>query len=220
MKIRQRTCLFTLLLGMLATLNACDALSDLENKVQEFQATANAVETSLQQGLDLIETGQAIVTNIEGSGVGQTALALATGFQESGLLKTAQSVATEKGPELLQTVQYFASQQVPILKGTAQAIATRYPSPSDFPVMEGEKSSFQSSPDYVSYRIDAKLQDVVEYYKNEMPNSGWDPIISASVINENGALIHYEKHDRKAVLAINIDPDTNYTIVQITIQDG
>jgi len=220
MKIRQRAGLIIYLLVALISINACQVLANFENEAQEFQATANAAETRLRRGLEILETGQAIVDNVEGSGIGQTAVALATGFQESGILETAQSVATEKGPELLQTAQYFATEQVPLLKGTVQAIVTRYPSPSDLPVMEGEKSDFQSSSDNLSYRIDAKVQDVVEFYKNEMPNSGWDPIISASVINENGALIHYEKHDRRAVLAINIDPDTNNTIVQITIQDG
>jgi len=219
MKIRQCAGLITLLVSMFILLSACDVVTDLENKVEGLQTTANAVETSFQQGSDLIETGQAVIANVEGSGIGQTALALATEFQVSGMLETAQSGAAEKGPELLQTVQYFASEQAPKLIGTAQAITTRYPSPSDLPVMEGEISGFQSSPDNVSYRIDAKMQDVVEFYKNEMPNSGWSPIISASLINENGALIHYEKRDRKAVLAINIDPDTNNTIVQITIQD-
>jgi ABC-type Na+ efflux pump permease subunit len=210
-----------LVIGLLAAgLQACESVSEVEEKIERLQGTVVAVETSLEKGLELIETGQAIVTKVEGNSLVQTAQAVSDKLKESGLLETAQAIATKEGPALLQTVQNFATEQVPGLQETAKAVATRLPTQADIPVMKGEKTNYQASPKGVAYTINVEYRSVLDFYKQEMPAFGWERIDAASIVNKNGAIIHYKKLDRNAVVSISADPSTDYTIVQITIQDG
>jgi hypothetical protein len=210
-----------LVIGLLAAgLQACDSVTEVEEKIERLQGTIIAVETSLEKGLELIETGQAIATMVEGNSLVQTAQAISDKVKESGLLETAQAIATQQGPPLLQTVQNFATEQIPRLQETAKAVATRLPTQADIPVMKGEKTNYQASPKSVAYSINIEYRSVLDFYEQEMPAYGWERIDAASVVNQNGAVIHYKKLDRNAVLSISADPSTDYTIVQITIQDG
>lgn len=212
--------LIVLLIFVQLILPACSLVTDFDENVEEIRATANALETSLQNSIQLMETGQAMLTNIEGSSAGQTAQAVATGFKESGYVETAKSLAEEKGPQMLQTAEFFTTEQIPKLLITAQIIATRIPGSSNLPVMQGKKSNYSESPTAVSYRIEISCADVVEFYEKEMTKSGWSLIASDSVKNQDGAIFHYEKFKQRAVLTINFDTDTGTTIVNIIIQDG
>ena len=210
-----------LIIGLLtASLQACESVTEVEEKIERLQGTIIAVETSLEKGLELIETGQAIVTMVEGNSLVQTAQAVSDKVKESGLLETAQAIATQQGPPLLQTVQNFATVQVPSLQETAKAVATRLPTQADIPVMKGEKINYQASPKGVVYSINVEYSSVLDFYEREMPVFGWERIDTASIVNKNGAVIHFKKLDRNAVVSISADPSTNYTNVQITIQDG
>jgi hypothetical protein len=86
--------------------------------------------------------------------------------------------------------------------------------------MKGEKINYQASPKLVAYTINVEYQSVLDFYIQEMPAFGWERIDAASVENQNGAAIHYKKLSRNVVVSISADPSTDYTIVQITIQDG
>jgi len=211
-----------LVIGLLAAgLQACESLYEVEEKIERLQGTVVAVETSLEKGLELIETGQAITTKVEGNSLVQTAQAALDKVEESGLLETAQAIATQQGSALLQTVQNFATEQVPVLQETAKAVATRLPTQADIPVMKGEKTNYQaSSQNGVSYTLNVEYPSVLDFYEREMPAFGWERIDAASVVNKNGAVIHYQKLGRNAVVSISADPSTDYTNVQITIQDG
>jgi hypothetical protein len=210
-----------LVIGLLvAGLQACESVAEVEEKIESLQGTVIAVETSLEKGLELIETGQSIVTMVEGNSLVQTAQAISAKVKESGLLETAQAIATQQGPSLLQTVQNFATEQVPGLQETAKAVATRLPTQADIPVMKGEKTNYQASPKGVAYTINVEYQSVLDFYIQEMPAFGWERIDAASVVNKKGAVIHYKKPGRNAVVSISADPSTDRTIVQISIQDG
>ena len=216
-------CIFriVLVIGLLAAgLQACESVSEVEEKIERLQGTVVAVETSLEKGLELIETGQAIVTMVEGNSLVQTAQAVSEKVKESGLLETAQAIATQQVPALLQTVQNFATEQVPGLQETAKAVATRLPTQADIPVMKGEKTNYQASLKGVAYTINVEYRSVLDFYEQDMPAFGWERIDTASVVTDNGAVIHYKKPGRNAVVSISPDPSTDRTIVQISIQDG
>jgi len=210
-----------LVIGLLAVgLQACESVTEVEEKIERLQGTIIAVETSLEKGLELIETGQAFAIKVEGNRLVQTAQAISDKLKESSLLETAQAIATQQGPALLLTVQNFATEQVPRLQETAKAVATRLPTQADIPVMKGEKTNYQASPKGVAYTINVEYRPVFDFYEREMPAYGWERIDSASVVTKNGAVIHYKKIGRNAVVSISAVPSTGYTIVQITIQDG
>lgn len=216
-------CIFriVLVIGLLAAgLQACESVSEVEEKIERLQGTVVAVETSLEKGLELIETGVGIATKVEGNSLVQTAQAVSEKVKESGLLETAQAIATQQVPALLQTVQNFATEQVPGLQETAKAVATRLPTQADIPVMKGEKTNYQASLKGVAYTINVEYRSVLDFYEQDMPAFGWERIDTASVVTDNGAVIHYKKPGRNAVVSISPDPSTDRTIVQISIQDG
>ncbi len=210
-----------LVIGLLAAgLQACESVTKVEEKIERLQGTVIAVETSLEKGLELIETGQAFAIKVEGNSLVQTAQAVSDKLIESSLLETAQAIATQQGPALLLTVQNFATEQVPGLQETVKAVATRLPTQADIPVMKGEKTNYQASPKGVTYTINVEYHPVLDFYEQEMPAYGWERIDAVSVVTKNGAVIHYKKLGRNAVVSISADPPTDYTIVQISIQDG
>lgn len=130
--------IFALTLLAAASL-ACTLFSGLSRDVGQLRSTAQSVATTVKQGQELIQTGQAVATQVLGNEIVQTARAfateqgselLATGqafiTQEGpGLLATGQTIATEQGPSLLATMQAAATQQGPGLLETMQAAATQ-----------------------------------------------------------------------------------------------
>ncbi|MFC2025687.1 hypothetical protein ACFLUC_00665 [Chloroflexota bacterium] len=199
---------------------ACSLVSDIGETTGNIEETAHAVETSMQSGRELIETGQAIVTQVQDSELLRTAWAGATQVEESGLLETAKAFTTQEGPSILETAQSIASVQVPILQETLQAMMTRLPTPGDIPVMKGDKSNYIASPEGVSYIIDSEFKAVLEYYEHEMPLNGWDRVDAKSEVRGSAASIFFQKGDRFSIVNLSFNTATNQTMVSITIQDG
>lgn len=202
------------------TCTACSLVSDIGETAGNIEETAHAVETSIQSGRELVETGQAIITKVQDSELLRTAWAGATQVEESGLLETARAFATQEGPSILQTAQSVASVQVPVLQETLQAMMTRIPTPGDIPVMKGDKLNYIASKQGVSYIVDANFKAVLDYYEREMPLNGWDRIDASSEVSGNAAAIFFQKRDRLSIVNLSFNTATNQTMVSITIQDG
>jgi hypothetical protein len=137
-----------------------------------------------------------------------------------GAMETMQSIATVQGPGMVETLQAFASEQAPAMKETGQAIATQIAPgevPADIPVVEGEKDSFYSSQELVSYETVLDYQSVLNFYMNEMPSKSWSWNEKGSSEMENLAVLIYEKTDRKAVINLTVNPLNKKTIILITI---
>lgn len=185
---------------------ACGTINNLVEQGQSAQATVEAIAT---QGNEIAATAQAMATELEGSGFQQTAEALATELEQGGLAETAQALATEaQGSGLAETAQAVAT----------EGSLTLGEAPDDIPVMEGEKSLFFGTEEVVSYFIDADYDDVLAFYKQEMPANDWQPVASETVEAEGSAVLVYEKADRKAYVTLSQDPVQGNTIVQVTIQ--
>ena len=168
--------------------------------------------------------GCQIVSTI--GGVKSNANAVATeigGGRE--IIGTGEAFVTDiAGSGAVETAQAFVTQEIPSLKETAQAIATRAlatPSdvPEDIPIMEGEKNAFVGSARGISYIMDTDFQVVLGFYQSEMPARGWAEIEYGTVVADNQAELHFEKGGRKVIVVIAKIPFTSKTMVVITIED-
>lgn len=109
---------------LVAVTLSCSTVSNLSNDVNGIKETAQSVGTSVESGRQLLETGKAVVTQVEGNELVQTAQAFAT-EQGPRLEGTISAFATEQGPKVQGTIQAFATQQGPGLQETIQAFVTQ-----------------------------------------------------------------------------------------------
>jgi len=108
---------------LVAVTLSCSTVSNLTKDVNGIKETAQSVGTSVESGRQLLETGKAVVTQVQGNELVQTAEAFAT-QQGPSLQETIQAFATEQGPKVQGTIEAFATQQGPGLQETIQAFAT------------------------------------------------------------------------------------------------
>ena len=170
---------------------------------------------NVREGVQMVGTGQAIATDFGEfatqfipSGIEETAQAIATEVEQSGFLETAQSAITEQVPSLGETVQAVAT----------EVYTSPEDAPADIPVMDLELSAFIGSPQSVSYFVNAELQDVVDFYKREMPAKGWTESSTNPSSDENIIELEYEKEGRKANIVITQIPFVGQTTVVISIE--
>jgi hypothetical protein len=214
----------------------CNLLTNVTQRVGGVEKTAQSIATGLQSGRELLSTGQAVATNIQGNPMLQTVQAYVT-EQAPGLEQTIQAFATDQGPSLQQTIQAFATQQgpglektvqafltqdVPGLAETVQAVATQSgpttgQAPQDVPLVEGDKTSLVTSETFVTYFTSMDFNAVLSFYKSQMPANGWTKVDKESVQNENSAVLVYDKPDRKATVTLGVNPTNNSTVVVITV---
>ncbi len=134
-------------------------------------------------------------------------MAVITEVNPGGMLETAQVAITEKAPAVGETMQAV----------TTQVYTSPGSAPADIPVMDGEISAFVGSQNSVSYFINAELQDVVNYYRQQMPLNGWQESATDSLLSEDVVEIKYVKGDRSAVVVLTEIPFVGQTTVVISI---
>jgi len=187
--------------------------------MERLQSSVNTVETRVQYSLEYIETVRAIATEVDQSGIGQTAQAVLTQLSDSRLIKTAQFVVSSEGPDLLETVQNFVSEPMMKVPGTAKTITTRIPVFSDVPILGAEKEQFSSNGTVMSFSTSKGILEVVEFYESEMPEFDWVRLDPISTVKPDRALLHFSKSERLAILSINYNKNSATTIVQISVQE-
>lgn len=189
-----------------------------------IQEDAQALGTSVGEGKTLLETGQAVATQIGESGLQETAAAAMTQLAESGLKETIAAAATavdESG--VVETAQALLTEQGPGLLQTVQAVKTQLPGmqsqpPAGIPLMDGERSNYMASDQFVSYTINQDFQSVLDFYERQMPVNGWTRQENGSLVMGQTATIVFQKDGHTAFVAISVEPVTNRTAVVVTVQ--
>lgn len=183
---------------------------NIVSRAGELKATGESLATSVESGREILGTGQAIVTQIDESGIKETMQAVATDIGESGVQETVQAFATEVVESGIQE--------------TAQAVVTDLPSlsgekPADIPVLGDGVNDLIASQDFVSYFSVGTFQEVVDFYTIEMPVNGWSKIERDSTEIDGLATFVYEKNGRRAMVIITQIPFINQVTVAITIEN-
>jgi hypothetical protein len=190
----------------------------LVSGIGETKATLEAAATQAKEGITILGTGQAILTEVGDSALLETAQALLTEGFDSGLIGTAIAAATQEGPSMVETAKALATQTGPRLQETAQASMGE--PPEDIPIIPGTKDDHLTSEFMVSYSVEMPFSEVVDYYKREMPNNGWIIVDQTSIESEYVAVLNYKKGDRNATVTINLNPVNNQTDVIILIANN
>lgn len=181
----------------------------LVTQIKGLKSTAEVAGTAVESGRELLDTVQAIATQVDVSGVKVTLLAAATEVGESGFKETLQAISTQvEDSDFRETVQAAAT----------QIFIPPEDIPEDIPVMDGEKNAFVGSSQAISYFIDADVGLVLEFYQREMPARGWSKIDYGTMVTDVSAELHYEKEDRKATVVISEVPVLGQVTVVITIE--
>jgi hypothetical protein len=91
--------------------------------------------------------------------------------------------------------------------------------PEDIPIFGAEADvEFLFADDKnVSYYVDAEFDDVLEFYRAEMPNNGWELAANGDTVFGEIASLQYEKDGQLALIAITVDPISSRTTVVATI---
>ena len=182
------------LILLLISALACNAVSDVAEKASQVESAAKTAQA-------LATAGQAIITQVEGSGIVQTAEAM-------GLMETMQAAITDIPEESSDII------------ATAQAVLTEGAygeAPSNIPLVGGEISDFFGSSNLVSYNTPMALEDVVDFYRNAMPNYGWDTGDDTTVLTSTYAVLSFKNADQRCTVTLSLNPLNGDTIVLITI---
>jgi hypothetical protein len=191
---------------LLAISSLACSLSTIRQQAQTIEQTAQTLRTEVggivTAGNSLIKTAQAMET--QHPGALETAKALAT--QGAPILSTIQAVASYS-PGLVQTAKAFIEQEIP--SGEP---------PTDIPIFDkAQNSSYFGSSRYIFYTTLAGYDQILEFYKTEMLNQGWEYRESDSHEYANAAQLNYFKDNRTATINISLNPLNNTTVVVINI---
>jgi hypothetical protein len=208
---------------LLATL-ACRTFSESGETYQESKEAIEAVVT-LARGVatqhpGLLETAGSFVLE-EGRNLAGTAEAFAT--QNPGLLETASALAEERGPSVLGTAQALATGG-PDLLGTARAIVSSQAgndsSLPGIPVLTSRPVEIHySAEQMLSYSTEGAFQEIVSFYKTEMPAGGWELDIAGSIEEQYMISLVYTRPQQSANITINFSEATGRTLVVIITED-
>lgn len=190
---------------LISTTIAC-SIFGVGQQVHTAEQTANALRTDVSgivnAGGGLIKTAQAIAT--QHPSVLETVKAIAT--KGAPVLSTIQAVATYN-PGLVQTAQAILNKEVP----------TGEP-PSDIPILYRDQTqNFFGASQYILYTSPTPYSQVLEFYKTEMPNNGWQFLESESHEYANAAQLNYSKDIRTSTINLSLNPLNNTTVVVINI---
>jgi hypothetical protein len=196
--------LFVILVLFVATLGC--SIFDIQQKAQTARGTANAFRTDvggiINEGSSLLKTAQAIET--QHPGILGTVKAVAT--QGAPVLSTI-GAATTSNPGLVKTAQAAIQQEIP----TGEA-------PSDIPLMNQEQvQNYFGSSQYIFYTSPIQYDQVLEFYKTEMPNNGWQYIETDSHEYSNAAQLTYVKDNRTATINLAFNPLNNTSVIVINL---
>ena len=184
---------------------AC-SLSGARQHAQTIEQTAQSFRTDVgglvSSGKSLIKTAQSLET--QHLGVLATVKALAT--KGVPMISTIQAVATDN-PGLVQTAQALIKDEIP----------TGEP-PSDIPIVDRENlGNYFGSSQYIIYTSSVEYKQLLDFYKREMPNNGWQFLKSDSHEYANAAQLNYYKDTRTTTINISNNPMNNSTVVIISI---
>ena len=196
---------YLIILMLIATSLAC-SISGIGKQVRSVEQTAQALRTDIggivTAGGSLINTAQALET--QHPGVLETVNALAT--HGAPMISTIQAVATDN-PGLVQTAQAFVEQEIP----------TGEP-PTDIPIFNRDQiDNYFGSSQYIFYISPTDYEQVLDFYKTQMPNNGWQYLESDSHEFANAAQLNYYQDNRTATINLSFNPLNNTTVVVISI---
>jgi len=189
----QRQKFFRYLLGAVLVLAFIALACNTFNSLGGVKETAESVGTVVEGGMQVMETGQAVTTDID----------------MGGMVTQIGGVVTEMGG-IITEISGGGGLPIPGFSGGDGE------KPEDIPVMTNAEDESSGS-NMVSYLTASSVSEAVDFYNREMPNNGWTKTDEETP--GEGTRMKFEKGDRKAM--VEIFPAMMFqgkTRVQIMIQ--
>ncbi len=90
--------------------------------------------------------------------------------------------------------------------------------PEDVPIMPGAYELQVATALNLSYKVDATIQEVVDYYQGEFPNYGWDVINNPdTVVGAMAQMSRSNTNGDRLIFSLQNNPIANFTSVTIYI---
>jgi len=89
--------------------------------------------------------------------------------------------------------------------------------PDDIPIVDDPKEMLIESEDVISYLTSQDFSFIKAFYMEQMPLNGWSEV-EDNILNDNSALLFYEKGNKETTITINFNPSDNQTSVMIFVQ--
>jgi len=70
----------------------------------------------------------------------------------------------------------------------------------------------------ITYKSASKLEDVIAFYKEQMPKNGWKASEGEPLITDEMAMLDYEKEGSKSSVTITLDKDSGQVSVLISVE--
>jgi len=176
------------------------SLACLSGAGQQIEGVRETIESGVDKGRGAIETAQSYAT--QGAALIATGQVFAT--EQAPLIETAKAFATQGGPEMLETIQSAATE---LAFGEA---------PSDIPIIDQSQiENLVASNLLVTFTANMPYDEVVNYYKQNMPLNGWQEVPGGRVETDLSSWLPYEKTDRKATILITPSGDQSFIVITI-----
>ncbi|MEA3350590.1 MAG: hypothetical protein U9Q82_08225 [Chloroflexota bacterium] len=195
-----------LLLSLLLGAIACGGLGNAAEQAENLEHAAQTAQAIATTGQGLATQAEGYATQISESGLIQTGEALVTEAEESGLISTMQAAITQL-PE--QSSDVKATIDVVLTQGAYGE------APPDIPIVDGEKEQFFGSDNLVSYTTPLSFQEVLGFYRDQMPDYDWQPGDGTTTETPIYAILYYQNPHQR--VTINISDKDNETIVIVII---
>jgi hypothetical protein len=147
------------------------------NPLSGVQETVGAIASQMPEGA--LETIQAVGTQMP-PGAAETAMAAITQAVGSGIIETAQGALADSGMEGILTPG----------------------APSDIPTYTGDKTVIVENEGFAQYTSNDPFSNIVNFYLDSMPASGWEYEESDSSLSSNTASLIFKKDARLTTIGI------------------
>jgi len=182
---------------------ACGGISDMAESAEKMEHAAQTAQAIATQGGE-------IATQLSESGFIQTGEALATDLAESGIAATLQSAVAEMPGE---SADAKATMDVVLTQGAYGE------APPNIPLVDAEMANFFGSASLVSYTTALPFEQVLEFYRREMPDYGWESGSDGNVVTPEFAKLVYQNPHQRVDVTISANSPASETLVMINIYE-
>lgn len=182
---------------------ACGGLSEVAESAQKVEHAAQTAQAIATQGGEL-------ATQLSESGFIQTGEALGTNVAESGIAATLQAAVAEIPG---QSADAQATMDVVLTEGAYGE------APPNIPLVDAEMENFFGSASIVSYTVALSFEQVLEFYRLEMPDYGWESANQGNVVTPTFAKLAYQNPHQRVDVTISAASPTSETLVMINIYE-
>lgn len=127
----------------------------------------------------------------------------------------APPVATESAPQEIQETEPASGEAAP----ETQALPSGSEVPEDIPIPEAAyELQIARKGTYIQYKVDGEIADVVAFYEQEFPNSGWDQGRSPdTVVGAMASLLREKEIGDRVTISMQKNQLGGFVVVTISI---